>query len=951
MLQKATHQRLARVILSPADVPENNVEQEDFDSMSPSFDAAEENELDDVLDGQTSYDLSHAGGEFEHIVADFLRDENNQRSYQKDQRTRRDRTQNRIEAFQLQMGGIIDAYMSWAARMGGSAFKVNPASVQEGPVEGAFKLRVMDVFRMCLFASILQNLINIKSESFSFVPQILETDANVPAVLLRHGLIPTAPLKPSFAFSIRAVELYCITHLRSPHLTIEPFIKSLCDLNRIPFRQYIAQQFTIAFDLYLDIRARVSSHVDAALGRDIPKWRLKNACSACTYKLRDESDLTFKMLFTMDGNNSLKRLRCASKSPPTEEGSEPCLGQSKARQDTRTVPGDRYLTREEVDDWAKATLEDLLPTDGGKTSSDDEDNPCVGRWKNMINEVTAKMWSIFDETGVFLALCRHGFSLVIADMVESGELSKYPIAVVSKLLNVFGEDLGGGYDIGCKFKTTIDNSTLGAQAHELRFKALVGSFHGHAHNRICQLSNLAAYVKGMGLEDLEGCERFFSKSNALAISVRYASVFHRRQKISEYMEHTDAFETQHNLSTFLINNYRQALDLLAGEDVLWKTMEDQGITGTEVFHQWLEEERVYLTSLSKEPIQETLEMNYYQKLVDFYAASQKLTELKKMWHVFNPHAPAADPKPPGTKRQYKPDTKVRHAQEALDNALRTVQDLELQMEIVERWTPDCDAWKAAALLVGRRRYQRCLDELESLIVSRMFELSKMNMSQTGYKLRKHIGKALKARSQAIRSALKRYNKAAALLSPPRPPLAWDQVVEYAFLADFDLLRDCRQDVRERPWARPAARLAMDRYFKMERAREEIQRLNIEIKRVVTHMRDEEAFLLSKEEGLRNTDAALAFQVQCYREERTRFYEVHRRRFKKLASNPRFTGSIIPGIPLDQSLLQDLLAPMHVDDPHATLNQRNNHDDDDSDEEDDDEATETEIVEALEVIAS
>jgi len=34
-----------------------------------------------------------------------------------------------------------------------------------------------------------------------------------------------------------------------------------------------------------------------------------------------------------------------------------------------------------------------------------------------------------------------------------------------------------------------------------------------------------------------------------------------------------------------------------------------------------------------------------------------------------------------------------------------------------------------------------------------------------------------------------------------------------FLADFDLLRDARQDISQRPWATPAGRLAMDLYFK------------------------------------------------------------------------------------------------------------------------------------------
>jgi len=40
----------------------------------------------------------------------------------------------------------------------------------------------------------------------------------------------------------------------------------------------------------------------------------------------------------------------------------------------------------------------------------------------MMSEITAKMWGIFDETGIFLALCHHGFVLVVADMVRSGEL-------------------------------------------------------------------------------------------------------------------------------------------------------------------------------------------------------------------------------------------------------------------------------------------------------------------------------------------------------------------------------------------------------------------------------------------------------------------------------------------------------------------------------------------------
>jgi hypothetical protein len=81
--------------------------------------------------------------------------------------------------------------------------------------------------------------------------------------------------------------------------------------------------------------------------------------------------------------------------------------------------------------------------------------------------------------------------------------------------------------------------------------SLVNAFHGHAHRRLCQLDNLATYTDGLGLEDLEGCERAFSKSNALASSVRHASTFHRKQSIVSYFEHNDLSEIYQNISKYI----------------------------------------------------------------------------------------------------------------------------------------------------------------------------------------------------------------------------------------------------------------------------------------------------------------------------------------------------------------------------------------------------------------
>lgn len=65
-----------------------------------------------------------------------------------------------------------------------------------------------------------------------------------------------------------------------------------------------------------------------------------------------------------------------------------------------------------------------------------------------------------------------------------------------------------------------------------------------------------------------------------------------------------------------MNNYKQALDILKGESALKKSMGDLEITDTSMFGVWLEEEQTYLKGLSKEPICETQEMEYYQKLVN-----------------------------------------------------------------------------------------------------------------------------------------------------------------------------------------------------------------------------------------------------------------------------------------------------------------------------------------------
>ncbi|KAJ7315367.1 hypothetical protein DFH08DRAFT_917710 [Mycena albidolilacea] len=511
------------------------------------------------------------------------------------------------------------------------------------------------------------------------------------------------------------------------------------------------------------------------------------------YKLEGEEELTFGQLFCVDGNNSMKHVFLWEKivsDRDTGDGAEFVLGESKECEDSRDAGENLYLLREKVNEFAKHHLAELFPPKA--TEPEVPENPCASRWKNMMEDITSKMWGVFDETGIFVALCRHGLVLLIVNMVWSGELAKYPLAFVDCLLEHLGKNLGCGYDAN--------------------FQCPVGAFHGHTHNRLCQLCYLATYVLGLGLEDLEGCEQFFSGSNGLARSCQYTSRFHRQQEITSYVKHYDMFHTYANLSKFLCDNYNQALDILKKESALHSFMKEENIKSDNVFEHWLGEEKEYLLGLkdSSKTDVKTLEMEYVQRLVNLDASRPALfstnlpsakSTFRAKYQVFSGAAKNARrddaPYMPGVS---KAEVARHHGKENMDKDLEIVQELEDQLEISDH-------------------------------------------------MRQHIAKVLQARSKAVRNIIDRYNAAAIVMEPPMAQLTWEQVVEYTFLADFDILRDTHAEVQAKPWTRPSYRLTMDTYFKIQQAREEIQRLNIEIRRLITWIRDEDCLLQGQEASL------------------------------------------------------------------------------------------------------
>ncbi|KAJ3741593.1 hypothetical protein DFH05DRAFT_1537192 [Lentinula detonsa] len=603
---------------------------------------------------------------------------------------------------------------------------------------------------------------------------------------IRSGYLPFNPLLNKSVVSFQTIELCHHLFMRCPRLGIQPFVRALCDLQGVRFKNNLSVQISAAYDLYICLVEGVRLKVRQALGRDALNWRMLNNCPCCQYEVVGEPELAIQMLLGIDSNNSLKRFQ--RREPPSENGKS--LGPEKEREDNRVGGGDYFLQPEAVDLWDESQWHKWP---GWTPKERSPKIPCKDRWSYLKESNTHRTFGHFDVNGVFGGFCRHSFTIVFLDMIRTGEHSKYMLALLNHFMSASREDrqhlglaenpsgsLGVGYDIAFGMTAKIIRSPLNDLAQKERLSMMIG------------------------IEDLEVCERYFAQSNALAPVTRYMGKFRCRQAIANYAYHRDNFENYHNLSRFIVSNYKQALGILGRSRDTARALRAVGLLDVENAAHWLDEEKAYLESRQKLNI----DTNNAEQLV--------LTERQMV-----------------------------NKQEMEAKLLLDVQSLEerLGLRRDQRWKRDSEAWNSARELVEMANWT---DKLEGLTVARIFELSKMNMRQ-------HIGDAMK-------KSLEEYNACAASLKLPRKLLDWDDILNYTYLSEFDFLRDSRADILDKPWAKPAVREAMSELFKLIRAGEEIDRLHVEIKRLLTYMKEEEEYF--------------ATVIWLHGRERSRFNEVH-----------------------------------------------------------------------------
>ncbi|KAI0648466.1 hypothetical protein C8Q79DRAFT_999796 [Trametes meyenii] len=755
----------------------------------------------------------------------------------------------------------------------------------------------------------------------------IQRDAAETAVIAmaRQGYLATTPISPTLAITFNTLEHFQLLRLRKPSFSLEAFAKVLCDSYFLPYQCRYRTALSDCFDIYISILLGIEKRVDAALKRDSPDWRVMHSCPACCYKVEDEPPLKFDRLLCMDGNNSLKRVAKFG---------------DREVSDTREFTASDYFLQNNFVDKYKNEVQDTEASnhdqphgaDQGGQAQESTDDP--RNWKAAGREQDKTMWGIFHESGIFASACHHGFILWVTDMIKSGELAKYPLAVVAKILEVLGPRQLIGYDIGCVFGGTISRSSLGPEFRNLNCRCCVDAFHGYSHNHWCQTQHHPSVIEGTGIEDLGGMERIFSASNQLASVTRYASRYHRRMIIDMFFKQWDD-DKYVNLATMLLNNYKQALKII--EDFLVEVDAALSRLGSsrDDLIQWQEEEAAYFANVGHERPGDIAAVEYVTLLRELRGIESQLassmaafvTSIPKDYSFALPSGAAGSSHKANsvyyaaTSRTCIQESERVHLREKWDKIHRQVVALELKMGITVQWGPGAAEYMATLEYIAERDYHVALEKLHGLVVQRLFELHNMNISQTAYKVRTYIAKNLQQRSEAIRTAVKQYNAAAQALVPPRPALDWAKVTHYTFLDEFELLRDTRNDIRAKPWAQPLTCEAMKKYHRILRAREELIQCDVEVCRVHTWIIDEHAALDCAVREAQSRRNHIAGPLELYR---VRWKQTNARLLaviSQLYALDGFSGNKGPGRacrplttgpPAEENVLQDMLKGLSLD---------------------------------------
>ena len=205
-----------------------------------------------------------------------------------------------------------------------------------------------------------------------------------------------------------------------------------------------------------------------------------------------------------------------------------------------------------------------------------------------------------------------------------------------------------------------------------------------------------------------------------------------------------------------------------------------------------------------------------------------------------------------------------------------------------------------------------------------------------------MAKSLQTRSKTIRKAIQAYNTAAASLEPPRPALAWSDVSHYGLVEHYAILKANNTDISNKEWSQPIYCEVLKCRRCIARAKEELTRCNVEVRRLHTGIIDDAIHFKNVVRKLKEEASPSYEAVKSFAKRRNVTHRALLKRIRKIYALPGFTGDPSPGVCIER----DGTASVFPDDDDADetngndlLNNREDEGEDEDEEaaESDDEA--------------
>ncbi|KAJ6505166.1 hypothetical protein C8R45DRAFT_817754 [Mycena sanguinolenta] len=479
--------------------------------------------------------------------------------------------------------------------------------------------------------------------------EVIVVDVKCLYISLQHGVFPASPTRPRTGVSIDLLEIYralferscdAITALASALHTIygrrgfkvistrKPGIRATN-----PFRDLLGQAVMWSSNLRDRLQARLKAALEAAdLGLfgaaaqpEIPQVSevpealeasvpptgaspaltpgpasrvLRERCPAC-FGLEDwgrDLEEGGDVILGADGCFSYRQLRSAGDGPIVYD---PTYFVSPAK--VKAVRKRILKARKKA------------PAKYNPPVLHDAVDACEESW-DAVNEKKQKADpKRYDRSGVFVLTCRHSQVLFLADVNTPGEQQQYIVALMEEVLEQLPPQATviQGYDVGCSTDRSLNLYPILRPGLRERVSFIINAMHSYGHQWICQLFYSPRLRHGVGVTDLEGVERFWSRIRKLIGMTRSQWNSRRIWTIDQYTAFVNE-DGRDGLGGWITR--QQTKNVARKQSAALKVLRECNVPEAELRQQWEEQKKAQKSIRSHAPARLRRELDQVLRL-------------------------------------------------------------------------------------------------------------------------------------------------------------------------------------------------------------------------------------------------------------------------------------------------------------------------------------------------